>query len=128
MRELLDEIGLRQLVVTIGLDYQVGVGGARLPIADRQKIALVRALLKRPELLVVDNAVAALDPSSQERVLAGILEERKGCGLIWVVQRPDVAERFSVVLVMERGKLTEKGAFAELKSNGGPLHKLLVAA
>ena len=128
MRELLDELGLRPLVVTIGLDYQVGVGGARLPIADRQKIALVRALLKRPALLVVDQAVAPLDPTSQQRVLEGILAERKGQGLVWVLQRPDLAERFGVVLVMERGKLTEKGAFAELKSTGGPLHKLLMAA
>jgi len=128
VRELLDELGLRPLVVTIGLDYNVGVGGARLAIADRQKIALVRALLKRPELLVVDHAVAAMDPSSQARVLEGILGECKGRGLVWVVQRPDVAERFNVVLVMERGKLAEKGAFADLKSNGGPLAKLLLAA
>jgi putative ABC transport system ATP-binding protein len=128
VRELLDELGLRPLVVTIGLDYEVGVAGARLPIADRQKIALVRALIKRPQLLVIDQAVAGLDPASQERVLAGILAERKGRGLVWVVSRPDVAERFNVVLVMERGKLTEKGAFADLKSNGGPLAKLLLAA
>jgi ABC-type multidrug transport system fused ATPase/permease subunit len=45
-----------------------------------------------------------------------------------VLQRPDLAEHFAVVLVMERGKLAEKGAFSELKSNGGPLHKLLIAA
>jgi ABC-type multidrug transport system fused ATPase/permease subunit len=45
-----------------------------------------------------------------------------------VVQRPDLAERFGVVLVMEHGKLAEKGVFAELKSNGGPLQKLLLAA
>ena len=128
MREVLDELGLRPLVVTIGLDYQVGVGGARLAVADRQKIALVRALLKRPTLLVVDHAVAPLDPASQQRVMEGILEERKGRGVVWVLQRPDLAERFTVVLVMERGKLAEKGAFAELKSNGGPLHKLLIAA
>ena len=128
VRELLDELGLRPLVVTIGLDYQVGVGGARLAVADRQKIALVRALLKQPTLLVVDQAVAPLDPASQQRVMEGILEERKGRGVVWVLQRPDLAERFTVVLVMERGKLAEKGAFAELKSNGGPLHKLLIAA
>jgi len=112
----------------IGLDYQVGVGGTRLAIADRQKIALVRALLKQPVLLVVDHAVAGLDPLSQERVLNGILRIRQGRGVVWVAQRPDTAERFDVVLVMERGKLAEHGAFAELKSNGGPLHKLLAAA
>ena len=128
VRELLDELGLRPLVVTIGLDYQVGVGGARLPVTDRQKVALVRAMLKRPALLVVDQALAPLDPASQQRVLDGILAERKGRGVAWVLSRPDLAERFNVVLVMERGKLAEKGAFADLKSNGGPLQKLLVAA
>jgi len=60
--------------------------------------------------------------------MEGILAARKGRGVVWVLQRPDLAERFTVVLVMERGKLAEKGAFAELKSNGGPLHKLLIAA
>jgi len=54
--------------------------------------------------------------------------ERKGRGVVWVLQRADVAERFDVVLVMERGKIAEKGAFAQLKSNGGALQKLLVAA
>jgi putative ABC transport system ATP-binding protein len=128
VRELLDELGLRPLVVNIGLDYQVGVGGARLAVADRQKIALARALLKRPALLVVDQAVSALDTASQMRVLEGILAERKGQGVIWVLHRADLAERFDQVLVMERGKLTEHGRFAELKANGGSLHKLLMAA
>jgi putative ABC transport system ATP-binding protein len=128
VRELLEELGLRELVVNIGLDYQVGVAGARLAVADRQKIALVRALLKRPALLVVDQADAPLDPTSQQRVMDGILAERRGQGVVWVLQRADLAERFSMVLVMERGKLTEKGRFQELKANGGPLHKLLMAA
>ena len=128
VRELLDELGLRPLVVKIGLDYPVGVGGARLPVADRQKVALVRALLKRPALLVVDQADAPLDPAAQQRVMDGILAERRGQGVVWVLQRADLAERFSMVLVMERGKLTEKGRFQELKANGGPLHRLLMAA
>ena len=128
VRELLDELGLRPLVVTIGLDYPVGVGGARLPVADRQKVALVRALIKNPVLLVIDQAIGPLDPASQARVLERVLAERKGRGVVWVLQRADVAERFEVVLVMERGRIAEKGAFAQLKSNGGALQKLLVAA
>src|SRR4051812_39279040 len=128
VRELLDELGLRPLVTTIGLDYQVGVGGARLPVSERQKVALVRALIKNPVLLVIDQATGPLDPASQARVLERVLEERKGRGVVWVLQRADVAERFDSVLVMERGKIAEKGAFAQLKSNGGALQKLLVAA
>jgi ABC-type thiamine transport system ATPase subunit len=128
VRELLDELGLRPLVVKIGLDYEVGVAGARLPVADRQKIALVRALLKRPALLVIDQATSPLDPASQVRVLEGVLAERKGQGVVWVLHRADLAERFNQVLVMERGKITEHGRFQELKANGGMLHKMLMAA
>ena len=87
-----------------------------------------RSLHKPPALLVIDQAIAPPDPNAQQRVLDGILAERKGRGVVWVLSRPDLAERFGVVLVMERGKLAEQGVFAELKSNGGPLHKLLAAA
>jgi putative ABC transport system ATP-binding protein len=119
VRELLDELGLRPLVVRIGLDFQVGVGGARLAVTDRQKVALVRALVKRPVLLVLDQAAAVLDPASQSRVLDGVLAERKGCAVIWVLSRPEYAERFAMVLTMERGRLTDKTTPAELKRRTG---------
>jgi len=128
VRELLDDLGLRPLVVRIGLDYNVGVAGARLAVADRQKVALVRALLKRPSLLILDNAVSSLDPASQSKVIDGILTERKGKGVAWVLGRADHCERFGMVLVMDRGRLAERGGFAELKSNGGQLNQLLAAA
>jgi len=115
MRELLDELGLRPLVVRNGLGYHVGVGGARLASADRQKVALVRALLKRPALLVLDHAGALLDPASQGRVVDGVLAERRGQGVVWALSREEYAERFDSVLVMERGRLAEHGKFAELK-------------
>jgi putative ABC transport system ATP-binding protein len=119
VREMLDELGLRPAVVRNGLDFQVGVGGARLAVADRQKVALVRAMLKRPVLLVLDQAAAVLDPVSQQRVVQQVLAERKGQGVIWVLSRPEFAERFGVVLVMERGRLVESGAPAELKRKTG---------
>jgi putative ABC transport system ATP-binding protein len=127
LREVLEELQLRPMVVAIGLDYHVGVGGARLAAADRQKIALGRALLKRPAVLILDQALASLDPGSQNRVVANILEHRKGKGVIWSLQRSDLAERFGHVLVMERGRLAEQGRFEELKCRGGALHRLLAA-
>jgi len=128
VRELLEDLGLRPLVVQIGLDYQVGVGGARLAIADRQKTAMVRALLKRPLFVVLDHAAAVLDPASQAKVLEGILAERKGQGVVWVLQRPELAERFASVLVIDHGRLAEQGRFEALKANGGPLNKMLAVA
>src|SRR5678816_4948984 len=97
----------RPLVVQIGLDYQVGVGGARLAVADRQKIAIVRALLKRPLVLVLDRAASVLDPAAQVKVLEGILAERKGQGVVWALQRPELADRFGTVLVLSLIHISE---------------------
>ena len=119
VRELLDDLGLRPMVVRNGLDFQVGVGGARLAPADRQKVAMMRALLKRPLLLVLDHAAAVVDPASQTRVVEGVLRERQGQAVAWALTRDEYAQRFSMVLVMERGRLVEKGAFAELKRKTG---------
>lgn len=128
LREMLDELELRPLVVKIGLDYQVGTGGARLPATDRQKIAMGRAILKRPVVLIFDQAAAVLDPTSQNRLLANVLECRKERAVYWVLNRVDLAERFGQVLMMEKGRLVERGKFADLKSSGGALNKLLTAA
>ncbi len=128
LRQVLDELGLRPLVVRIGLDFEVGSGGARLAGTERQKVAMARAILKRPAVLVLDQAAAVLDPAAQVRVLDGVLACRRGAGVVWVLQRSDLAERFDHALVMERGRLAEHGAVADLKAHGGALQKLLAAS
>jgi putative ABC transport system ATP-binding protein len=125
LHDVLEELKLRPQVVSIGLGYQVGVGGARLSSPDRQKIAIARALLKRPAVLILDQAAAVLDGGAQNRIVASILESRRGRCVFWALQRTDLAERFDHALVMERGRLAEQGRFADLKSSGGALHKML---
>jgi ABC-type thiamine transport system ATPase subunit len=127
LRQVLDDLGLRPLVVRIGLDYQVGVGGARLPAPERQKVALARAILKRPVALILDRVLAVLDPAAQVRVMTRVLEHRRGRSVIWVLENNDLAERFEQVLVIEHGRLAERGSVAELKQRGGALQMLLAA-
>ena len=127
LRQVLDELDMRPLVVKIGLGFQVGTGGARLPAADRQKVAVGRAILKRPALVILDNAAAVLDPSAQNRLLASVLESRSQRGVYWVLNRVELAEKFDQVIVMDRGKLVERGTFADLKASGGALSKLMDA-
>ena len=127
LHDVLEELKLRPQVVSIGLSYQVGVGGARLSSSDRQKVAIARALLKRPAVLILDQAAAVLDGGSQSRIVDRILEFRRGRCVFWALQRNDLAERFGHVLVMERGRLVEQGRFADLKGSGGALQRLLNA-
>jgi putative ABC transport system ATP-binding protein len=127
LHDVLVELKLRPQVASIGLGYQVGVGGARLSSADRQKVAIARALLRRPVVLILDQAAAVLDGASQNRIVTSVLESRKGRCVFWALQRNDLAERFGHALVMERGRLAEQGLFADLKSSGGALHKMLNA-
>src|SRR3546814_17718942 len=56
LAEVLDDLRLRETVIEVGLDFNVGIGGSRLNAVQRQKLALARALLKRPDLLVANAA------------------------------------------------------------------------
>ncbi len=125
--EVLDQLGLRTTVIEVGLDYQVGIGGNRLSAAQRQKIGLGRALLKRPDILIVNDALAVLDGGSQARLLHRVLERRKGRGVIWTLQRPEAAESFDRVLVMDEGRLVEQGSFADLNRPGSALSDIMAA-
>ncbi len=128
LRGILDELQLRDMVLTVGLDFRVGTGGSRLSPPDRQKVALARALLKRPALLILDQATAVLDTQAQSRLLESVLQSRKGRGVYWVLNRVEQARHFDHVLVLERGRLVDQGAYAQLAArDGGPLNMLLNA-
>jgi putative ABC transport system ATP-binding protein len=125
MRQILDELNLRSLVLRIGLDYQVGTGGSRLSVPDRQKVAMGRALLKNPTVLILDQASAVLDPAAQNRMVSHILDCRQGRSVVWVLNRVDLAERFDHVLVMDQGKLVEQGTYDELVNRDSAMRRLL---
>lgn len=124
---MLNELGLRDAVVEAGLEYNVGVGGKRLPSSQRQKLGIARALIKRPELLVVNEAVAVFDGRTQDRILANILASADGRGVIWIANRPSQAGSFDHVLVMQSGKVSAQGTPAELSKSGGLYSELMAS-
>jgi putative ABC transport system ATP-binding protein len=125
--EVISQLSLRQTVMEVGLDYNVGTGGSRLSAAQRQKAAIARAILKRPDLLILNEATSALDGQAQAKVNSGLTDEFSGRGIIWVLHRASLARNFDRVLVLSGGKLEEQGTFPELEGNGS-LMSLLVAA
>jgi ABC-type multidrug transport system fused ATPase/permease subunit len=127
LAEVVDALSLRQTVIDVGLDYNVGTGGSRLSFAERQKAGIARAVLKRPDLLILNEATSALDGQAQSQLSMGLKEEFAGRGIIWVLQRASLARNFDRVLVLSAGKLQEQGTPSELQGNGS-LMSLLVAA
>ncbi|MFO1060269.1 MAG: ATP-binding cassette domain-containing protein [Dongiaceae bacterium] len=103
--EVLSHLGLRRAVLEVGLDYPVGIAGKRLTPAQRQKIGLARGLIKQPDLLVVNEATAVFDGAAQMRVLERILEHRRDRGVVWVLDREDMARRLGRVLEIRNGKV-----------------------
>ncbi len=125
--EVLNSLGLRRAVLEVGLDYQVGIAGKRLSAAQRQKIDLARALVKRPDILILNEATALLDAAAQTRVMENILAARRGQSVIWMLHRPSLARSFDRVLVMRAGRIVEQGPAAELTRPGTALHDLMAA-
>jgi putative ABC transport system ATP-binding protein len=111
---VLEGLGLRTAVIEVGLDYHVGVAGKRLSAVQRQKVGLARGLVKRPDVLVLNEATAVLDGATQQRVLDRILEFCNGRGVVWALNRANLADRFDQVVVLQGGKVTARGAPEEI--------------
>ena len=126
--EVLAELSLRDSVIDVGLEYNVGVGGKRLPATQRQKLGIARALIKRPQFLVVNEAVAVFDGRTQDRMRDNILAAAEGRGVVWIANRPGQAEPFGDIVVMQAGRIVAQGAPAELAAKGGLYAELMASA
>ena len=127
--EVIDELGLRAAVIEAGLEFHVGIGGGRLGAVQRQKVGLARALLKRPDVLVLSDATAALDGAAHARIAGNLFAcECEGRGIIWSLHRADLARRFDEVVVMRSGRVAESGSFEELDRDRSALRDLLKEA
>jgi putative ABC transport system ATP-binding protein len=127
--ELLDELGLYDDVLDVGLGFNVGVGGRRLTGAQRQKLDVARALLKRADFLILNRPLSALDQRLQDQILRNVLQEAKRDGrapaIIWVLSNPATAQFFDRVIVFDAGELVEDGTHETLLARNGIFKGLL---
>jgi putative ABC transport system ATP-binding protein len=120
---LLHEIGTFGEVLNIGLNFDVGPSGRRLSPAQRQKIALARALVRQSDYYVFNRPLSTLDSRSQERVLIAVLDRWRKTGqrpgVLWVLVNPAVARHFDRIAVFSDGRLVEEGSFDTLLERNG---------
>jgi putative ABC transport system ATP-binding protein len=102
-----------------GIYTYVGERGNRLSAGERQLVALVRAWIAAPDLLVLDEATSAVDPSLEVRLRSAIEQLTHGRTSITVAHRLSTAEASDVILVFDAGKLVEQGSHLDLLDLGG---------
>ncbi len=113
VREIIDELGLRPIVFRTGLEFNIGSAGKRLSAAQRQKIAMARAILRRPNLLLVHRGLTQLDGASQIEIMERIVREargqdgRRGFGVVWDLEGERMASLFARIVSMENGGVVD---------------------
>ncbi|HLM14972.1 MAG TPA: ABC transporter ATP-binding protein [Reyranella sp.] len=127
--DVLNELGLHNSVIEVGLEFNVGVGGKRLTATQRQKLGIARALIKRPQLMIVNEAVASFDSRTQDRIRDNILATAKkdDRGIVWIANRPSQAEPFEQIVVMQGGRIAAQGKPSDLAAKGGLYAELMAS-
>jgi ATP-binding cassette, subfamily B, beta-glucan exporter len=110
-----------------GLHARIGERGRLLSGGERQRLAIARALLKDPPILILDEATSALDPLTESRVNLALDEVMKGRTTFVIAHRLETVRNASRILVFRHGRIAESGTFGELKQRGGFFAELVAA-
>ncbi|WP_285186622.1 ABC transporter ATP-binding protein [Rhodococcus sp. MEB041] len=117
---------LEELVLSLpdGLDTVVGERGFRFSGGERQRVTIARLLLARPTVVVLDEATASLDSTSEAAVQEALAEALEGRTSIVIAHRLSTIRAADLILVIENGRVVERGTHTELLANSGRYSEL----
>ena len=121
LHKALEDAQIRDLVLSLpqGLDTIVGERGYRLSGGEKQRVALARLLLKAPALVVLDEATAHLDAESEAAVQRALAETLSGRTSLVIAHRLSTVRNADQILVIDDGRVAERGTHSELLARGG---------
>jgi ATP-binding cassette subfamily B multidrug efflux pump len=102
-----------------GFDTVVGERGVQLSGGQKQRVALAMAFASEPKVLVLDDPLSAVDARTERAILAAIDRQRAHRGLILITHRVAAAAHCDQIIVLEKGRVVERGTHQELSKNGG---------
>jgi ATP-binding cassette subfamily B multidrug efflux pump len=103
-----------EFVRPLGLDAPIAQGGSNVSGGQRQRLAIARTLLRRPEIYLLDDCFSALDPGTEARLREALALELGNATILLVTQRISTVEAASRVIVLEDGQVVGSGTHAEL--------------
>ena len=107
-----------------GWDTPVGTRGAAVSGGERQRLALARAFLADPPLLILDEPTSHLDPPARRALTADLLDATEGRAVLLITHELDGLDQVDEIVVLDHGRIAEQGRHQQLRHAGGPYQRL----
>ena len=102
-----------------GLDYDLGQGGVNVSGGQKQRLCIARALLKQPKVLILDDSTSAVDTATDAKIREAFANELKDTTKIIIAQRVASVRDADLILVMDGGRIADRGTHEELMQTCG---------
>jgi ATP-binding cassette, subfamily C, bacterial CydC len=107
-----------------GWNTRVGTNGAAVSGGERQRIALARAFLADPALMILDEPTAHLDAEARRALAADLLQATEGRSVLFITHQPDGLDQVDQIVVLDHGRVVEQGTHHQLRHAGGPYQRM----